>query len=136
MIIIVCLDDRDGMLFAGRRQSKDSLLRENMLDLCHGKPLWMNPYSASQFPELPSNIRVSEDFLSLAGEGEYCFVENADISTMAHKAERFVIYRWNRHYPSDTQFPIHLFSSRWHQVSTSDFPGSSHERISREVYEV
>lgn len=134
MIIVVCLDDQDGMLFNQRRQSKDSGLRVRVLELCGEKLLWMNAYSAGQFSETAPNIRVAENFLEKAGAGEYCFVENTDVTNAAERAEGLVIYRWNRCYPSDVKFPTGLFSPRWRLVSTEDFEGSSHERITQEVY--
>lgn len=134
MIVIVCLDDRNGMLFGGRRQSKDSRLREQVLRLCGERPLWMDPYTADQFTEQAPNIRISEDHLALAKAGDYCFVERSDLAAVAEQIEQLVIYRWNRHYPSDVKFPEALFSDRWEKVSTMDFEGSSHERITQEVY--
>ena len=66
MILIVCLDDKGGMAFNRRRQSKDRVLREQILALTEGRPLWMNSYSALQFEDAP-NIRVDEAFLEKAG---------------------------------------------------------------------
>ncbi len=134
MIIIACLDDHNGMFFNNRRQSKDSRLRERMLELCGKGPLWMNTYSAGQFSEVAPNIRVAEDFLEKAGPGEYCFVENTDLTGVANQAEGLVLYRWNRSYPSDVKFPVGLFSHKWRLMSAVDFEGSSHDRITQEVY--
>ena len=46
MIIMICLDDRGGMLFNKRRQSQDVLLRQQILTETAGGRLWMNSYSA------------------------------------------------------------------------------------------
>ena len=136
MILIVCLDDRNGMLFHDRRQSQDKILRARILKLCHGVPLWMNAYSASQFEESNSDLRVAEDYLQVAGAGEFCFVENADLSDVLDRTEGIVIYRWNRSYPADVTFPEALFSEKWTLVSKEDFAGSSHDRITQEVYDL
>ena len=48
------------------------------------------------------------------------------------KIEKIVLFRWNRHYPADVHFQ---FPGKWHLVQTEDFPGSSHEKITMEVYE-
>lgn len=130
MHLIVCIDDRLGMCFMGRRQSKDRLLRADMLELTGGAPLWMAPYSARQFEEAAENICVAEDFLSRAGAGEYCFCET---NLPEENIENIVLYRWNRHYPSDQTFPQALLECRTlHE--RKEFPGSSHETITREVY--
>lgn len=136
MTIVVCLDDRNGMTFAGRRQSMDSRLRQEMLALCADTGIWMDTYSAGQFQEPREGIRVDEDFLMKAEPGDVCFVEKADIRPVADKISKLVIYRWNRHYPSDKKFPAELFADKWTRLSQREFPGSSHECITEEVYSV
>lgn len=133
MKIIVCLDDHDGMLFAGRRQSKDSVLRRRVLELVSDGILWMNAYTAGQFEEQGS-IRCDEDFLEKAAAGDYCFVENVDVTPYLHKIRGVILYRWNRRYPADVTFPVSLFADRWQLESRVDFPGSSHESITEERY--
>lgn len=136
MILVVCLDDRNGMTFLKRRQSQDSLLRSHMLAMSKGTTLWMNGYSARQFDEVADHVRVDEAFLQRAGAGEYCFVENVEVAPLADKVEKLVIYRWNRHYPSDVKFPMALFEQRMRLEAREEFAGSSHDTITWEVYEL
>lgn len=131
MIIVVCIDDRGGMLFNRRRQSQDRLLREDLLREAAGRSLWMNAYSAKQFAPLPENIRVAEDFPDRAGDGDFCFFENVNPVPWLERAERIVLYRWNRHYPADRWFPQPLPGRTVQR--TEDFPGASHETITKEV---
>lgn len=133
MNIIVCIDDEYGMLFNHRRQSRDKLLRERILMLTKGTKLWMNLYSAKQFEEeCAENMFADEDFLHNAGSGDYCFVETEDITKYILKIEKIVLYRWNRRYPSDFKFSLDL--SDWTMESTFEFAGSSHEKITEEIY--
>lgn len=134
MIIIVCLDNNGGMLFNKRRQSKDSCLRKRMLAAAGGNRLWMNTYSFQQFAgdEGAESILVDDSFLARAGAGDYCFVENNDVQEFAEKIEKMIIYQWNRDYPADCYFPLAL--DRWQLVEAEDFAGSSHEKITEEVY--
>lgn len=133
MNIIVCIDDEYGMLFNHRRQSRDRLLRERILMLTKGTKLWMNLYSAKQFEEeCADNIIVDEDFIHNAGNGEYCFVETEYITKHIPKIEKIILYRWNRRYPSDFKFALDL--SDWTMESTFEFAGSSHEKITEEIY--
>lgn len=134
MIVIVALDDRGGMMFNNRRQSQDRLLRERVLTMTRGKRLWMNHYTEKQFTDAASypQINVSDDFLSEAGPGEFCFVENVPLADYSKWIEKLVVYRWNRAYPGDLRFDISL--DGWMLESTTDFPGSSHEKITEEVY--
>ena len=134
MNLIVCLDDRNGMSFAGKRQSMDCVLREKVLQLTECSVLWMNAYSANQFSQTVGNIRVAEDFLQKAGNGEYCFAENADIALYADKVETLILYRWNRRYPFDTALPSVFTGEQWKKVDYLNFAGHSHDTITQEVY--
>ena len=133
MILIVCVDDHNGMMFNHRRQSQDRVLRADILELTDGKKLWMNAYSRKQFAESDAEkIRVDETFLDAAEDGEFCFVENADVSGCVERIDEIYLYRWNRDYPADVYFPVDL--SMWKCVETKEFAGSSHEKITRERY--
>jgi hypothetical protein len=128
MILTVCVDDRLGISFGGRRQSKDSAVRQKLLELCGGS-VRMSDYSARQFEE---GVYHGSDYLSGADDGDWCFMESADYDAFADKIEKIILFRWNRHYPSDVQF---RFPGKWALVQSTDFPGSSHEKITMEVYE-
>lgn len=132
MIAAVCLDDNNGMLFNRRRQSQDRLLRADIIREAGDGPLWMDAYSAKQFKEAPACLRVAEDFLAQAGPGELCFVEDQDLTAWAGKLEGLILYRWNRTYPADVRFSLPL--GGWRLARTEEFPGSSHEKITKEVY--
>ena len=128
MILAVCADDRLGMSFGGRRQSKDSAVRQKLLEISCGS-LRMSDYSARQFE---AAVYHGPDYLSGAGEKEWCFAENTDYEKFSDKIEKIILFRWNRHYPSDMQFQ---FPGKWVLIRTEDFPGFSHEKITMEVYE-
>lgn len=132
MIAALCIDDNCGMLFNRRRQSQDRALRADLLREAAGGPVWMNEYSAKQFQENPQNLRVAPDFLAQAGPGELCFVEDLDLTGWVEKLEGIIIYRWNRTYPADFRFTLPL--EGWRLARAGEFTGSSHERITKEVY--
>ena len=134
MFIIVCLDDRDGILFNGRRQSRDEVLCQRVLSISAHSKLWMNTYSTRLFDAAEKNICTSEDFLNQAQKGEYCFVENSDIAAHINEIEQVIVFRWNRTYPFDITFPFHLFPDQWNRTVVDSFPGKSHEKITMEVY--
>lgn len=134
MNLIVCLDDRNGMLFANRRQSRDAAVCQKILQLSADHTLWMNDYSAKLFAGMGGRISVADDFLGKSADGDYCFVENSDVLPYREKIEKVIIFRWNRHYPSDRKFPDTLLKDGFLLMETTDFPGKSHERITMEVY--
>ena len=135
MIVIQCVDNRNGTSFNSRRQSRDKLLRRRILSQLEGRPLWMNAASYRQFQEdnLPEgSVRVAEDFLAQAGSGEICFVEGLPLTPWRERLEAVVLYRWNRDYPADTYLDLDL--GDWSLVSRFEFSGTSHPAITEEVY--
>ena len=132
MIVFVCVDDENGMLFNRRRQSRDRAVVRDILQTCQEAQLWMDFYSAKLFAGEEGNFQATEDFLGLAGAGEYCFVENRELAPFAEKIERLIVYRWNRKYPGD--FFLDLELSNWALLEKTEFPGNSHEKITKEIY--
>lgn len=128
MILAVCVDNRMGMAFMGKRLSKDALLRGKLLEISGGN-LRMSGYSAKQFDD---PVYAGADYLSGAVNGDWCFCENGDYAGFADHLEKIVLFKWNRDYPADLHF---AFPGEWHMVSAEDFPGKSHETITMEVYE-
>ena len=55
MIVIVCLDDKKGMMFNHRRQSRDQAVTDRIQKICAGKKLWMNAYSDKLYGSLGGN---------------------------------------------------------------------------------
>lgn len=139
MIAIVCTDDNNGMMFNKRRQSKDRKLREYILNMCRGSRIWMNSYSAKQFDEsdLKNNpeINIDADFVFKASKGEYCFIEDRSLLPYEQWTEKIILCRWNRLYPSDLKFDIPLSEHGWKCIGTDEIQGSSHDKITIEVYE-
>ena len=132
MTLILCVDNHGGMLFHGRRQSRDRMLQEDLLQETAGGRLWMNAYSAGQFPP-SARILVSESPLTQAESPDFCFVENLAVQPFLKQANRLILYCWNRVYPADAV----IFRSpgpAWTLLRQSEFSGSSHEKITKEFY--
>ena len=133
MTVFVCVDDENGMLFNRRRQSRDRVLIEDVLRTAGGAPLWVSPYSAPLFAEADPAVHTAEQPLEAAGAEEACFVEVPPLAPWLARIQTLIVYRWNRLYPSDRRLdidPAQGFSLR----ETSEFAGSSHEKITKEVW--
>ena len=120
------------MLFNHRRLSRDRRVCEKILDYSNEKELWMNAYSRKLFTDLTdiNSLQVDEEFLDKSQS--ICFVENQDITPYLPKIDTLVLFQWNRDYPADFFFTVDL--SQWNLISTEDFEGTSHEKITMEVY--
>lgn len=132
MILAVCVDDKLGMLFNKRRQSKDRELRKDLLSLTD-QTLWVNEYTAKQFTEDEQMwLNIREDYLDNIGEDDLCFVENLPLTDYEANVTKLILYRWNRIYPSDVRFPFDL--ANWELESEYEFKGNSHDKITRCIY--
>ncbi|MCQ2558173.1 MAG: hypothetical protein MJ135_03530 [Oscillospiraceae bacterium] len=136
MNLMIAIDERCAMQFNGRRQSRDRELIRRILQQTSGKKLWICPDSAELFEGVENaNIAVSEAAAEMAGEGEFCFVENPPLSCMLPRIERFFVYRWNRKYPGDVFPDLRPWEAEeWKLENSCEFAGYSHEQITEDIY--
>lgn len=131
MKLVLCLDDGHGMMFNHRRQSRDRVLIEDLLRHTAGHRLWVTPYSSPLFPPNTSGLTVANDLTATDSE-DYCFVETFDPAPLWDRVSEVIVYRWNRLYPADIFFTGDL--SALHLTETTEFAGSSHDKITKEVW--
>lgn len=128
MEFIICLDDKNGMLFNNRRQSRDKAVCEDVIKSLDGKKLRVLPFSEQLFSDFSENVSVVSE---IGDEGTY-FIENIDIRQYSDVAEKITVYYWNRIYPSDLSCSIDF--SKLSVVSQTEFQGNSHDKITKTVY--
>lgn len=131
MKLIFCIDDKKGMMFFGKRQSQDSMLREWIISHTTGSNLWMSNYSAKQFKDLTGYI-ADDDYQIKAAVGDYCFVE--DKGYALEGVSEIILCHWNRKYQADKVFGIDLKANGFKKVDSEDIKGSSHDKITIETY--
>ncbi len=134
MKLILCLDDRDGRTFNQRRQSRDRVLCEDVMHMVaeSGGKLYLPAYSAPLFEGMSgAPICVCEDYLTCAGQEDFCFCERESVAPYRERVDTLILYRWNRHYPSDGRTELNL--NEWRCTSVQEFAGNSHEKITKEI---
>lgn len=131
MKLIVCLDERKGMMFNNRRQSRDRVLIDDMIKMVGDDKLYIAPYSESLFENKEIKLKVKKNPLKAADEN-WCFIENLPVAEYKDEIETVVIYHWNRHYPGDFFFDLELDS--YSLESSEELVGSSHEKITKEIW--
>ncbi len=128
MTLYICLDDKNGLKFNKRRQSRDAAVLEDIRSQLAGK-LCIEPYSEKLIQEAGISYvlmpEITADF----------FAEDVPSQEILTQTEKIVIYRWNRHYPADVRWEPDLEKMGFALEETTEFPGRSHEKITREVYE-
>ncbi len=133
MNIIVCLDDNGGMLFNQRRQSRDRIVTADILSSTSASRLLISSFSEKLFENSINKPIADDNFLSIAGKGDFCFVENRKLAEYEKDINTIIVYRWNRVYPTDFTFDLNL--AQWKLISAKEFTGYSHKKITKEVYE-
>ena len=129
--VAVTVDERMGIAFNKRRQSRDRILINDLADTIVGK-IYVSEYSLPLFEEYKDRIVVADDPLRECPDGGCCFTEKTKIGEHLDDVETFIVYRWNRHYPSDVKLDVDF--SGYKMVDCTEFVGSSHEKITKETY--
>ena len=132
MNVIICLDQNNGMLFNNRRQSRDRIVRKNILEYINGAKLYMDEYSFKQFSEEKADNIIVDNNLENATEHDFCFVERQEVRI--EEINKLIFYRWDKIYPADKYF--NMDDIKCNLVETLEFQGYSHEKIIREIYQL
>lgn len=134
MKVFLCLDNKNGRLFNNRRQSRDRLLIDDLVCTVGKNRLFINSFSAPLFENSVGPVFIDDNFMKIAGEDDFCFVENIPLSPYIQEITMIIVYRWNREYPADFLLDIDLTAGKYTLVSSEDFAGFSHDKITKETY--
>ena len=135
MTVFVCIDDRGGMLFGNKRQSRDSILLSDMANTVGEGLLYISDFSESLIARSDMSAVCVPYPLDTAGEGDFVFNECFHIKNHTGRINRLVIYKWNRRYPYDFALDIDPVTEGFSLKESYDFVGSSHDKITKEIYE-
>ena len=135
MKVIVCLYNAYGMAFNKRRQSRDRNVISDIVSSLDGKKLFLNSYSSHLFEKTGyKGLAVSSDFLDRCEDDGVAFVETRRLMKYKAKIDCIVAYFWNRDYPSDRKLDLFPEGPEWELTESVEFPGFSHETITRNTY--
>ena len=134
MTAICCIDESFGLLFNNRRQSMDMEVRKKIYSLLNDNLLFMNEFSKKQFEE-NKKIVVSETPFESCSKKDLCFFENLSLLSHIDKVDKIILFKWNKKYPADFFLDFFPFENGWNLKEALDFAGSSHEKVTMEVYE-
>ena len=131
--VAVVLDENEGMLLFGKRQSRDRVLIGEFVDFAKDAPIYVSEFSKKLF-ESYENVTFCHNPLIEAPDGAFCFIENFLLSNYLDIIDTLIIYRWNRLYHSDVTFDVDVTKAGYKLESVIEYQGSSHDRITKEIY--
>ncbi len=129
MTLILCVDKNFGLMFNKRRQSRDSIVIEDIIKNLQGEPLFVSEYTAKLFDSAP--FTLCQDFTDIEG---ICFVEDKYDNSLLEKAEKVIIYNWGRAYPGDVTMNVAYLKSNFTLNEVATMAGTSHNEIIKEIY--
>ena len=132
MKTIVCIDDKFGVLFDGKRQSRDRVLIEDLMDFIGSSRLIITPESAPLFDVF--KVEINDAPFDVAQADDFVFCEVGGLLAHLERINEVVIYKWNRTYPRDVLLDLLPWEHGFKLIDRFDFVGSSHKKITREVY--
>ena len=106
MTVIICVDNNGGILFNGKRQSKDRIFRKYLLDIVEKENcrIAMTPYTYGQFQEDKRKEQIDVKNIFSFDE-DYIFLEQS-IPISWEKVNNLILCCWNRDYPTDEYFNL------------------------------
>lgn len=134
MTVFLCTDDRGGMLFNKRRQSRDSKVIEDVSRSVGDGTLYISDFSEALFAESDISVISVSDPLVSARENGCVFVECHRLSEHIRYIDTLIIYRWNKKYPYDFLLDIAPEECGFKLCETAELQGSSHDKITKEIY--
>lgn len=134
MTVIFFLDDNKGMLFNNRRLSRDEEVLNDIRTYLQGE-LYITGFSEKYLAAsgLPYKVIAALDNFN---NDNYYLIENVSVKEHIDKIDRIIIYWWNRTYPSDMRLDFEPADYGFKSKSIYEFAGKSHEKITREIFEL
>ena len=131
--VAIAIDDKGGMMFNKRRQSRDKLLIQDLCTKTQGF-IYISPYSALLFEEYADKVKIVDDPLIACADGECAFVEGLPLSQHLSDIDELIVYSWNKVYPSDVKLDIDIKNIGFKMTSKYEFTGNSHDKITKGTY--
>ena len=101
MILICCVDERNGMSFEGRRTSQDRIMRDDLRQLFPALTMDAYAYSLFSQDDVDYCYEICEDLTQCSYP---CLVELLPPSQFEPHLEKVVLYQWHRQYPHRAAF--------------------------------
>ena len=125
MTLILWSGKNGEMMFNHRRCSRDRAVIEDILSMYAPTNLCVSAYSASLFDGACVIYDLAE------AKEKVLFLEDLPLLPALEQAQKIIVYRFDRTYPADVRLEI---PQSFSLTESLNFPGFSHDKITREVY--
>lgn len=131
--VAITVDDKMGIAFNSRRQSRDKNL---IADMCkkHDGDIYVTSRSALLFEGYEDRIKIVDAPLTDCPDSGFCFVEMTHLGEHVDTIDQLIVYHWNRHYPSDKKLDIDIIQCGFKMAAKYEFVGNSHDKITKGIY--
>ncbi len=123
-----------GVSLFGRPVSRDIFVFEDLAALAGERELIARPGAAALFSGVRARLTLLPD-PEKAEIPDAFVLFDAAVPADLGRFDRVTLYRWNRDYPADVFFDEKALTAGFTKTETSEFPGNSHPRVTREIYE-
>ncbi len=134
MKLIVCTDNRGGMMFLKKRPARDKYAIDDIIKDAEKNRILIAPYSEKLFAEQGGKYTISSDPLGDAKDGDIVFLEDRSARDYLWKIDSIVIYSWDLPYPFDKRFDIEPDKEGFHLICETEFPGHAHKVVKKMIY--
>ena len=134
MKLIVCTDNRGGMMFYGKRPARDRYAIDDIIKDAKDNRILIAPYSEKLFAEQGGAYTVSRDPLAEASVDDLVFIEDKSARAYLDKIDSIVIYNWDLPYPFNQSFDIDPLAEGFKLLEVTEFKGHAHDSIKKSVY--
>lgn len=137
MNLILTVDDKGGLAFNKRRQSRDKSVISDAIKLAEREncKLVCSQYSIELFDGFdfePEILSLDEVPMKAYSDLIY-FLESQSLESFVN-FDKVIVYKWNRVYPADVKVNLDQLLADFDLEETVEFEGNSHECITREIW--
>lgn len=127
MTTAITLEDRNGRSFWGKRLSSDREILRKLITM--SRTVYTDKYSYAHIPDGENGNFIIADKNKVLESDSLYWTEIGDIP---EETDQLIVFRWNRNYGADRFY--NPLDHGWKMISSEDFPGYSHDKITMETY--
>ena len=131
MTLVICLDQKGGMLFNKRRQTLDYEIVDQICKI-GGDSLYISPFSEGYFKG--KTVKVVGNPLQDAPTNATVFIEDTDALPYVKGIDKIIFFRWSEIYPTDYKISFNPTEVGFRALGEIKFSTKVHKDVKKEIY--